>query len=110
MYFNPMTVLHFKVSIQIFLSQVGELLHKIWRNGESTQISSSQKFIAKNLSPLGYCRGGVQDGSFGSPTNPKAGGEQSDWIKKNAKSGGGRNEEYYGQIEDDNRQGNIQVR
>ena len=47
------------------------------------------------------------DGSFGSETNPKPGGEQSKWIKENAQSGGGRNEEYYGKIEDDNRYGNI---
>jgi len=65
---------------------------------------------APSCSPLGYCRGGVQDGSFGSPTNPKAGGEQSDWIKKNAKSGGSRNEEYYGQIEDDNRKAHVKFR
>jgi len=57
---------------------------------------------APSCSPLGYCRGGVQDGSFGSPTNPKAGGKQSKWIKANAKSGSARNEEYYGKIEDDN--------
>ena len=38
------------------------------------------------------------DGSFGSETNPKPGGEQSKWIKENAQSGGGRNEEYYGKI------------
>ena len=67
---------------------------------------------APSCSPLGYCRGGPwgQDGSFGSPTNPKAGGEQSDWIKKNAKSGGGRNEEYYGKIEDDNRRAHVKFR
>ena len=41
---------------------------------------------------------GEWDGSFGAPTNPKAGGEQSDWIKKNAKSGAARNEEYYGKV------------
>ena len=49
------------------------------------------------------CRGGSSlagkwDGSFGSPTNPRPGGEQSDWIKKNAKSGSARNEEYYGKV------------
>ena len=65
---------------------------------------------APSCSPLGYCRGGVQDGSFGAPTNPKAGGEQSDWIKKNAKSGGARNEEYYGKIEDDNRRAHVKFR
>eukprot|EP00092_Neocalanus_flemingeri_P007571 GFUD01008171.1.p1 GENE.GFUD01008171.1~~GFUD01008171.1.p1 ORF type:complete len:353 (+),score=88.88 GFUD01008171.1:170-1228(+) len=65
---------------------------------------------APSCSPLGYCRGGVQDGSFGSRTNPKAGGEASDWIKANAKSGGGRNEEYYGKIEDDNRRTHVQFR
>lgn len=65
---------------------------------------------APSCSPLGYCRGGVQDGSFGSRTNPKAGGEASDWIKANAKSGGGRNEEYYGKIEDDNRRNHVEFR
>ena len=65
---------------------------------------------APSCSPLGYCRGGIQDGSFGAPTNPKAGGEQSDWIKNNAKSGGARNEEYYGKIEDDNRKAHVKFR
>ena len=69
---------------------------------------------APSCSPLGYCRGNDKswewDGSFGSPTNPKAGGEQSDWIKKNAKSGGERNEEYYGKIEDDNRRAHVKFR
>ena len=64
--------------------------------------------ILLTLQFLGYCRGGVQDGSFGSPTNPKAGGEQSDWIKQNAKSD--RNEEYYGKIEDDNRKAHVKFR
>ena len=50
------------------------------------------------------------DGSFGSPTNPKPGGPQSDWVKNNAKSGGGRNEEYYGTIEDDNRKAHVKFR
>ena len=49
------------------------------------------------------------DGSFGSETNPKPGGEQSKWIKENAQSGGGRNEEYYGKIEDDNRSAHLQI-
>jgi len=65
---------------------------------------------APSCSPLGYCRGGVQDGSFGSRTNPKKGGDASDWIKANAKSGGGRNEEYYGKIEDDNRRNHVEFR
>merc|ERR1711936_1069950 len=65
---------------------------------------------APSCSPLGYCRGGVQDGSFGSRTNPKPGGEASDWIKANAKSGGARNEEYYGKIEDDNRRNHVEFR
>jgi len=65
---------------------------------------------APSCGPLGYCRGGVQDGSFGAPTNPKKGGEPSDWIKKNAKSGAGRNEEYYGKIEDDNRRNHEEFR
>jgi len=65
---------------------------------------------APSCSPLGYCRGGVQDGSFGSPTNPKAGGKQSDWVKANAKSGAARNEEYYGKIEDDNRRNHVEFR
>jgi len=65
---------------------------------------------APSCSPLGYCRGGVQDGSFGSRTNPKPGGEASDWIKKNAKSGAARNEEYYGKIEDDNRKNHVEFR
>merc|ERR1712013_475542 len=65
---------------------------------------------APSCSPLGYCRGGVQDGSFGSRTNPKPGGEPSDWIKANAKSGGARNEEYYGKIEDDNRRNHVEFR
>merc|ERR1719391_1964068 len=70
---------------------------------------------APSCSPLGYCRGGTSkagewDGSFGSPTNPKPGGPQSDWIKKNAKSGAARNEEYYGQIEDDNRKAHVKFR
>jgi len=64
---------------------------------------------APTCGPLGYCRGGIQDGSFGSKTNP-SGGEQSDWIKKNAKSGSGRNEEYYGKIEDDNREAHVKFR
>ena len=50
------------------------------------------------MSRGGTSLAGEWDGSFGSPTNPKAGGKQSDWIKKNAKSGGARNEEYYGQV------------
>ena len=50
------------------------------------------------------------DGSFGSPTNPKPGGEQSKWVQENAQSGGGRNEEYYGKIEDDNRKGHVKFR
>ena len=53
-----------------------------------------------------YC----QDGSFGSRTNPKPGGEASDWIKANAKSGSARNEEYYGKIEDDNRRNHVEFR
>lgn len=65
---------------------------------------------APSCSPLGYCRGGVQDGSFGSRTNPKAGGKASDWINANAKSGGARNEEYYGKIEDDNRETHVEFR
>merc|ERR1719433_1889244 len=65
---------------------------------------------APSCSPLGYCRGGVQDGSFGSRTNPKPGGEASDWIKANAKSGAARNEEYYGKIEDDNRRNHVEFR
>merc|ERR1712106_900658 len=65
---------------------------------------------APSCSPLGYCRGGVQDGSFGSRTNPKAGGKASDWINANAKSGGARNEEYYGKIEDDNRRNHVGFR
>ena len=35
---------------------------------------------------------------------------QSDWIKKNAKSGAARNEEYYGKIEDDNRKAHVKFR
>ena len=39
---------------------------------------------APSCSPLGYCRGSPEewdwDGSFGSPTNPKPGGPQSDWV------------------------------
>ena len=46
----------------------------------------------------GTSKAGEWDGSFGSPTNPKPGGPQSDWIKKNAKSGAARNEEYYGKV------------
>merc|ERR1719412_3356070 len=70
---------------------------------------------APSCSPLGYCRGGTSkagewDGSFGAPTNPKPGGPQSDWIKKNAKSGAARNEEYYGKIEDDNRKAHVKFR
>ena len=69
---------------------------------------------APSCSPLGYCRGNDKswewDGSHGSPTNPKPGGKQSDWIKKNAKSGGARNEEYYGKIEDDNRKAHVKFR
>ena len=69
---------------------------------------------APSCSPLGYCRGNDKswewDGSFGSPTNPKPGSPQSDWIKKNAKSGGERNEEYYGKIEDDNRRAHVKFR
>merc|ERR1711868_255811 len=65
---------------------------------------------APSCSPLGYCRGGVQDGSFGSRTNPKPGGEASDWIKANAKSGAARNEDYYGKIEDDNRRNHVEFR
>jgi len=65
---------------------------------------------APSCSPLGYCRGGVQDGSFGSRTNPKPGGEASDWVNKNAKSGAARNEEYYGKIEDDNRRNHVEFR
>ena len=69
---------------------------------------------APTCSPLGYCRGSPKewdwDGSFGSPTNPKPDGPQSDWIKQNAKSGGARNEEYYGKIEDDNREGHVNFR
>merc|ERR1712156_258137 len=69
---------------------------------------------APTCSPLGYCRGNDKswewDGSFGSPTNPKPGGEQSRWIQENAQSGGGRNEEYYGKIEDDNRQTHVKFR
>jgi len=69
---------------------------------------------APSCSPLGYCRGSPEewdwDGSFGSETNPKPGGEQSKWIKENAQSGGGRNEEYYGKIEDDNRKGHVKFR
>ena len=52
----------------------------------------------------------LQDGSFGSRTNPKPGGEASDWVKKNAKSGAARNEEYYGKIEDDNRKNHVEFR
>ena len=69
---------------------------------------------APSCSPLGYCRGSPEewdwDGSFGSPTNPKPGGPQSDWVKKNAKSGGARNEEYYKKIEDDNRAAHVKFR
>merc|ERR1712004_693987 len=69
---------------------------------------------APSCSPLGYCRGSPEewdwDGSFGSPTNPKPGGEQSKWVQENAQSGGGRNEEYYGKIEDDNRKGHVKFR
>jgi len=69
---------------------------------------------APSCSPLGYCRGSPEewdwDGSFGSPTNPKPGGEQSQWVKDNAQSGGGRNKEYYGKIEDDNRQAHVKFR
>ena len=65
---------------------------------------------APHCSPIGYCRGGSWDGSFGSPTNPKPGGKQSDWIKKNAKSGAARNEEYYAKIEDDNRRAHVKFR
>merc|ERR1712113_1284752 len=63
---------------------------------------------------LGYCRGSPEewdwDGSFGSPTNPKPGGPQSDWVKQNAKSGGARNEDYYKKIEDDNRAAHVKFR
>ena len=66
---------------------------------------------APTCSPLGYCRGSPEewdwDGSFGSPTNPKPDGEQSDWIKQNAASGGARNEDYYKKIEDDNRAAHV---
>ena len=60
------------------------------------------------VSKLNHHRGGTSiagewDGSFGAETNPKAGGPQSDWIKKNAKSGGARNEEYYGKVLQDGR-------
>merc|ERR1711997_512456 len=69
---------------------------------------------APSCSPLGYCRGSPEewdwDGSFGSPTNPKPGGEQSQWVKDNAQSGGDRNEEYYGTIEDDNRKAHVKFR
>ena len=69
---------------------------------------------APSCSPLGYCRGSPEewdwDGSFGSPTNPKPGGPQSDWVKKNAKSGGARNEDYYKKIEDDNRAAHVKFR
>ena len=69
---------------------------------------------APTCSPLGYCRGSPEewdwDGSFGSPTNPKPGGEQSDWIKQNAASGGARNEDYYKKIEDDNRAAHVKFR
>jgi len=69
---------------------------------------------APSCGPLGYCRGSPEewdwDGSFGSETNPKPGGEQSKWIKENAQSGGGRNEEYYGKIEDDNRKAHVKFR
>jgi len=72
------------------------------RRGQCRDDSDCTRW-APSCSPLGYFRGGVQDGSFGAPTNPKKGGKPSDWIKKNAKSGAARNEEYYGKIEDDNR-------
>lgn len=52
----------------------------------------------------------MQDGSFGSRTNPKPGGQASDWVNKNAKSGAARNEEYYGKIEDDNRRNHVEFR
>jgi len=69
---------------------------------------------APSCSPLGYCRGSPEewdwDGSFGSPTNPKPGGEQSKWVQENAQSGGGRNKEYYGKIEDDNRKAHVKFR
>lgn len=39
---------------------------------------------APNCSPLGYCRSGFWDGSFGSPSNPRPGQEPSQWIKDNA--------------------------
>eukprot|EP00088_Acartia_fossae_P069055 TRINITY_DN8914_c0_g1_i3.p1 TRINITY_DN8914_c0_g1~~TRINITY_DN8914_c0_g1_i3.p1 ORF type:complete len:341 (+),score=67.16 TRINITY_DN8914_c0_g1_i3:49-1023(+) len=35
-------------------------------------------------SPLGYCRSGFWDGSFGAPSNPRPGQEPSQWIKDNA--------------------------
>jgi len=69
---------------------------------------------APSCGPLGYCRGSPEewdwDGSFGSETNPKPGGEQSKWIQENAQNGGGRNEEYYGKIEDDNRKAHVKFR
>lgn len=63
-------------------------------------------------SSLGYCSSGPsgQDASLGAPTNPKTGATQSDWVKQNAKSGAARNEEYYGQIEDDNRRAHVESR
>jgi len=46
---------------------------------------------ASKCSPLGYCRGGSWDGSFGSRSNPRPGQEPSKWIKNQlgAKSAGG---------------------
>ena len=85
-------------------------------------------FVFFSVKRGGTSKAGEWDGSFGSPTNPKPGGPQSDWIKKNAKSGAARNEEYYGkvtkqanmgqhslihfclQIEDDNRKAHVKFR
>ena len=66
-------------------------------------------------SSLGYCSSGPSGhaASLGAAldnTAGKAGGTQSDWVKQNAKSGAARNEEYYGQIEDDNRRAHVESR
>ena len=79
-------------------------------------INGSKKYPNVAIFPNFLChfRGSPEewdwDGSFGSPTNPKPGGEQSKWVQENAQSGGGRNEEYYGKIEDDNRKGHVKFR
>ena len=66
-------------------------------------------------SSLGYCSSGPsgQAASLGAAldnTAGKTGGTQSDWVKQNAKSGAARDEEYYGQIEDDNRKAHVESR